>query len=191
MISLDAPKEPFELPLLEGISFTVMPMEAVDLQVARIRAQQTVDKILSALEALAETDVYLPEGFDPAKPEYQAALRQNMTIQYLGVSQIKGWSGVLDQEDQPLPCREDIIRWVLRDPLIADKFFDGVTEWHRKRLAAKKESGTASNGQAEAVSITATPAELKNPPAPADCPSTASAARWWKTLPRLFRKTRR
>jgi len=170
--SLRVPEEPYELEIVEGISFTLKPMDLRSYNIALASARHRLQELEDSIVHCADANLLDVNDF----PNFEDAIvREGVFKEYLTVeiakSHIISWQGVMDENDNPADLTDEAVEVVVRNFAVASTFFDKVMAWHREYLQAKKDSGIVASGISSqaAVPNTVTDADAMDPPAPKDC----------------------
>ncbi len=178
MKSLEGPKEPFTIELVNGLSVTVRPRDWFSLSVATASAQRILDRLESSAADCIEAG-WLPDMalVDLANPDHRAAVYHTLVVQELAVGAITEWSGVA-LDGSPMSVTAANIRQVMKvwqpgssQPL-GDIFYRKYMEGHQELADAKKGLAVCAGGISTPTQAanTAKDARKTISPAPAENP---------------------
>ena len=161
MISLQQPTEPYSLEILDGIVFTVKPLDTFTMTKVNLAAEKQYNDFEKGLSDLKQSGFAKEESIDLHDPEIKKAVYTKFLIEELADQQIIAWQGV----DGDINAK-DAKRMVVRLYPIGDIFFNKYRASHLEMLQAKKDCGTGVNGISAAVPNTADHAEKMATPVP-------------------------
>ncbi len=169
MISLSAPKEPYELELPYGITVTVRPLTSAGMASAQAAARRRLENLEAQFrdskEAGLDTGV-MPDLDDASERD---GLYHGVLVYELAARHIVAWSGVLDGDGKSeAPVTREAVTAVMDLYPVGERFFQEFTLRQVLINAAKNASGPSAagtSGRAEGPNI-AMAAGSKEPPAP-------------------------
>lgn len=164
MISLKIPETPYEMQILPGIMFTVRPLTSFDMNVATAEAHLAVQRLEKALDDVELAGLLPNRSIDMTNQAEIEAVFQAMLIRSLAERHIIAWTGITDDQGEPIDVHvKSARRFVVDLYPIGQVFYNLLTQKYRETLAAKKDCGTASNGTSSPAPVPDTAQSAKNP----------------------------
>lgn len=174
MRSLEGPREPFTMELVEGITLTVRPRDWFSLSVAQAAATRQMEQLKNSASICIDAGL-LPDSVmvDLTDADHTSALYHTLVVQEVAVGAITDWTGVLLDGAPMVVTPENVRRamsvWPpgMHQPL-GELFFQKYMAKHAEIAAAKKDSATCAGGISTPtpVASTATDARKTTSPAP-------------------------
>ncbi len=168
MQSLKYDPTPFEIELMPGIVIKVASPTVFDFEICRVRARGLVDDIEKSVEICDKLNLIREGVEDYADPSAKQALFETFYGIELGKRLITDFmSGIVDQDDNPVPVSNESVGMLLSDPIVLTSFTHELRLKQIARILAKKGSGTGPSGilPADAVPNTARVVKSQTQPA--------------------------
>lgn len=168
MIRLELPKEPYDIAILDGVSFTIQPLTSRIMSVCQAKARNLLDQLVQGIECVETAGLLDEPDIDVRDPVIREGLYQVFLVKEIGAKIITAWSGVkIGDTDDDAPVDEKNVRAVLDDAIIADIFYQKACQPYFRIAQAKKDSAVAVNGISKpaAAANTAKSAKKKGHPA--------------------------
>ena len=144
---------------------TVMEVERASADVVSL-----IQGLVIGAEAAMTASVVLGEEFrnaDFTNAGWRVAAAKRLALLKLALLCCKSWSGVGDENGDPLPLNEQNLALLLRDPRIANAVSAAIEAPVHAEVAEKNGSAASLNGAAAADEPTARNAGEQTGPAPA------------------------
>lgn len=151
MMSLKFSDTPQEMAIIGDVVFTVRPMSGFDMAVAQAEARQLMAGLEKSVETVETAGLLPARQLDLRDGAVRDGLYQDFLVCALAVRHIISWTGVGDENGNPLPCDADIRRQVVRFFPIGTIFYQKLTAQFTEMFAAKKESPVAPHGISSAA----------------------------------------
>ena len=175
MIALGTAAEPTTILVPGGATITLRPATTAEHHAAMAAVERIVAAILRGEEA-AETaglDAFALGGDD----DLADGLRQHLVAVELGARVILSWTGIGDEDGNPVEPSRAAILALCRDPTVARRITAAALAPYHRRVAEGNASAASPNGAGEAAKTTAEAAEPPASPAPpADAATAAPSA---------------
>jgi hypothetical protein len=166
--TLEQPKENIHLRLVEGVGLDITPISSFEMLVFQESAQRLIDDLRTGVDACMDAGIVLKESFDINNQAHVNALYREALTKEMAAAKIVSWTGFKDMAGNDLPLTPDNARRVMDIYIIANAFFDKVTQAHVEMTFAKKECGAGSDGLPDPAPITAGDAVFTKPPVPVE-----------------------
>jgi hypothetical protein len=138
--------QPFDIEVLPGVTFTVAPISDFDWLVFKGTAARVLDDLSGSLETLDHVGLTYIADYDHANEVHRKALYQLVLVREIAKAKIIGWNGIVDDKDQPAPVSQEGIEALMKDWVIAGKFYELVSVNQVAQALAKKKLSIGAAG---------------------------------------------
>ena len=159
-----------DVALGQGASVRVRPATVMETERALAEAGLLAQGLLAGAEAAMTATAALGEEFrdaDFTNMSWLIAASKRIALLKLAMQCCDSWSGIGDEDSNPLPLDEQSMALLLRDPTIASKISRAIEAPVHAEIAEKKGSAASPNGAAVEAALTAPNAAAPASPVPA------------------------
>lgn len=145
--TLAPPTTPFDIEVLDGITFTVDPVSDFEWLVIKNEVASQLDNLASSVANLENIGLSYIADYDHNNKDHVKALNQLLLGRALAVKKIKAWKGIVDEATgEPVPVTAENILAIMKDWVFASRFYELLTKHYVLRALAKKKFTTGAAG---------------------------------------------